>query len=137
MELLDVRCFSRPIFHIARAPVTGWALIPETFRNMIPDKDILLVRCRWGKEPPYVKIAAKKARVQIEVQSRPLMDDILVTVLGPKEKDNNKKQKKETKPKAAPTPKTPKVRCFGATGPGPVAMYQKDPDAQRLRDLLS
>jgi hypothetical protein len=101
---LDVRCYSRPVFRIIRQPTTGWANLPETFRGMT-EGDILEVRSRNGKDQPQVGIAAKKARIKIRVESKPMMDAILVTYLGPAEE-------KAKAPAATKLPKTPKSRCF-------------------------
>lgn len=105
---LDVLCFSKPVFRIVRAPTTGWAKLPETFRQM-PPNSILLVKSRHGKPQPQVDAAAKKAKVKIEIQSRPFQDDILVTVLGPMSKD---KETKAPRPAAEPKEPAPRARFF-------------------------
>ena len=104
---LDVRCYSRPVFRIIRQPTTGWANLAETFRGMA-EGQILEVRSRNGKDQPQVALAAKKARVKIRVESKPMMDAILVTCLGP----IASKEQPAAAPKAAKLPKTPKSRCF-------------------------
>jgi hypothetical protein len=124
---LDVVCFSRPVFRIvryARGDTRGFVNLVETFRTMasIPNQ-ILLVKSRHGKPQPRVNDAARKANVEIEIQSRPFQDDLLVTVLGPIEKKEKPKKAmpEEAKPAAAPiAPKPvtqPRVRCFGRMYP--------------------
>lgn len=105
---LDVLCFSRPVFRItryARGDTRGFVNLVETFRTMasIPNQ-ILLVKSRHGRPQPQVDAAARKARVKIEIQSRPFQDDILVTVLGP--------MSKETKEPKAAAPAASKARFF-------------------------
>ena len=114
---LDVCVHSYPYARIVRYAVTGWANLPETFRRMKPDQ-VIRVRSRNGKDQPQVALAAKKANVRIKVESRPFMDDILVTCLGPQGGEQTKAAPKPSKPKAPAAPKakadvkTPKSRCF-------------------------
>ena len=107
---LDVRCYSRPVFRIIRQPTTGWVNLPETFRLMKPNQ-ILEVRSRNGKDQPQVALAAKKARVKIRIESKPMMDAILVTCLGSQGGEKAAAPKAKA-PKVAVQPKTPKSRCF-------------------------
>jgi hypothetical protein len=83
---------------------------------------ILQVKSRHGKPQPRVNDAAKKANVEIEIQSRPFQDDLLVTVLGSRVKEKMKAPK--AKPKTTPKPAVaePRTRCFGR-------MYQKSNSA--------
>ena len=108
---LDVRCYSMPIFRIIRQPVTGWANLAETFRLMKPNQ-ILEVRSRNGKDQPQVGIAAKKAKVKVRVESKPMMDALLVTCLGSSTAGEKAAAPKAKAPKVAVQPKTPKSRCF-------------------------